>query len=829
VDNGNGSQRAVRFGAFEADFATGELRKHGLRIKIQEKPLRLLEVLLETPGKLVTREELRERVWSSDVYVDFDRNLKIALNKLRTALCDSAESPRYIETLPRHGYRFIAAVERVNGNGALTAQSSDAALPAVSPPTNGDGASTAAAVYTLHSEPGLEVRRNRSVWLWAAALLLVTAAAIAVLFYTRPPAKAHIGFHQRDWVLVSRFENRTGEPVLDGTVDFAVARELSNSRFVGVVPPQRVGDDLRLMRKPAATPLDPELAREICQRDGGIRALITGRVEKIGTTYVLSGGIVDPTTDAQVAGVEAQAADLNGVVPAVRRLSDQLRESLGESLPSVRESNLKLEKVTTPSLHALQLYSQAMTLAIQEPAEKPIPLLEQAVAEDPNFASAHNLLAWCYSNIGKWELAAPHFRKAFALAETVSERERLFILASYYGRFEEEHEKVKGGEQKALQAYEVLAHLYPDDYWGVGNLASLLQQRGRTNEATDLIQRLADLRPGDFISNYDAWNRLAQSGRQAEATGYLARARSLLTTEIETEYPGEATNIETADALRAVRSWDAHGALVQIQRLAATYEAKNGAMRNVIAFAVGEMYLDLGKLKTAEEWFRKFPPDGPGGKLAAIELGEEHGTGALRSALRKQLPLTETPYGYGTVVRLARCGMLKEARQLLSRLKTRDGDDNRLVRNSAEGGLALYEGRQSQAVTLLKQAMKGWRKSLNNGLAPNTWAPHAANLLATAYEQRGRVSDAIQTLQPFEDKHALDVQTSFHLFKLYEKAHDTQNAQEIRQNLLQRLAYADPDFPILVQLRQQMTVHAGLISKPQPPQSILHSRSHQTH
>jgi TolB-like protein/DNA-binding winged helix-turn-helix (wHTH) protein/Tfp pilus assembly protein PilF len=115
VDNSNHDRvpQAAKFGAYEVDFVTGELRKHGLRIKIQERPLRVLQELVERPGELVTRDELRARIWPSDVYVDFDRNLKTAVNKLRTALCDSAESPRYIETLPRRGFRFIAPVEQV--------------------------------------------------------------------------------------------------------------------------------------------------------------------------------------------------------------------------------------------------------------------------------------------------------------------------------------------------------------------------------------------------------------------------------------------------------------------------------------------------------------------------------------------------------------------------------------------------------------------------------------------------------------------------------------------------------------------------------------------
>jgi DNA-binding winged helix-turn-helix (wHTH) protein len=100
----------VRFGTFEVDLRAGELRKHAARIKLQEQSFLVLKVLLARPGKIVAREELRSQIWSEDTFVDFDNSLNTAINKLREALGDSAESPRFIETLPRRGYRFIAPV-----------------------------------------------------------------------------------------------------------------------------------------------------------------------------------------------------------------------------------------------------------------------------------------------------------------------------------------------------------------------------------------------------------------------------------------------------------------------------------------------------------------------------------------------------------------------------------------------------------------------------------------------------------------------------------------------------------------------------------------------
>ncbi len=110
-----------------------------------------------------------------------------------------------------------------------------------------------------------------------------------------------IPFHARDWVLISSFENRSGEPLFDGTVEYALERELADSRYVNVVPRQRVVDVLRLMRKPLDTRVDAALGREICVRDGGIRGLLTARIEKPGTNYLLSLDLVDPKSGARVA------------------------------------------------------------------------------------------------------------------------------------------------------------------------------------------------------------------------------------------------------------------------------------------------------------------------------------------------------------------------------------------------------------------------------------------------------------------------------------------------------------------------------------------------
>src|ERR1700746_2492432 len=121
-----GSPAILRFGVFEADVRAGELRKQGVRVKLQEQPFHVLTVLLERPGEVVTREELRNQNWPPDTFVDFDNSLNTAINRLREALGDSADNPRFIETLPRRGYRLIAPIESVPAVRTVTVAASSA-------------------------------------------------------------------------------------------------------------------------------------------------------------------------------------------------------------------------------------------------------------------------------------------------------------------------------------------------------------------------------------------------------------------------------------------------------------------------------------------------------------------------------------------------------------------------------------------------------------------------------------------------------------------------------------------------------------------------------
>jgi DNA-binding winged helix-turn-helix (wHTH) protein/uncharacterized membrane protein YhaH (DUF805 family) len=171
--------KLVRFGLFEIDLVSGELRKEGVRIRLQEQPFRVLAMLLERPGEMITREEMRTRLWPGDTFVDFDHGLNTAVNKLREALGDAAANPRFVQTVARRGYRFIAPVQQ---NGGMPAAYANAmgSVPVGGPVTPTE---MVAARNTLH--PGLEVplpRRELTRGLFILIQVMYLIFYVAALF-----------------------------------------------------------------------------------------------------------------------------------------------------------------------------------------------------------------------------------------------------------------------------------------------------------------------------------------------------------------------------------------------------------------------------------------------------------------------------------------------------------------------------------------------------------------------------------------------------------------------------------------------------------------------
>ena len=387
-----------RFGTFEVDVRVGELRNQGVRIKLQEQPLLVLKVLLGRPGEIVTRDELRSQIWSADTFVDFDNSLNTAINKLREALGDSAQSPRFIETLPRKGYRFIAPV--TSGNGKESAS---------------NGADVAAAAQRWR------------VFL-PVAVILVTVMASGWFWRSRQTRR----LTDKDTIVLTDFANSTGDSVFDGTLREGLSVQLEQSPFLSLVSEEEIHQTLRMMRQPTNALLTPEIAREVCQRTGSAASL-NGSIALIGTKYNLILKAVSCANGDLLASAQAQVGDKSRVLDALGKVASDMRGKLGESLSTVQKYNTPLEQATTPSLEALQAFTLGDKAAgLEGDAAAAVAFCQRAIQFDPNFASAYDLMGGANLALGESALSAENIRKAFDLRKGVSELEKQEIEFDYY-------------------------------------------------------------------------------------------------------------------------------------------------------------------------------------------------------------------------------------------------------------------------------------------------------------------------------------------------------------------------------------------------------------
>lgn len=769
----------VRFGTFEYEQNSGRLWKDGHRVKLQPKSAGILAELLGAPGQVVTRENIRRRLWPDGTYVDFDRSINVAVKRLRDSLCDSTSVPLYIATVPGEGYRFIADVTNV----------ADATAPAVLAPI----------------VPAPSRRRLLSVGI-AAALFLVCGAGM--YFALRGPA---IQLHRHDWILIADFDNRTGEKLLDGTLQYAVEREISNSQFVNVVPHDRVQDALRLMKKPLDATLDRETARQVCLRDGAIKAILTGRIEKLGTNYVLSVQIIDPSRDVVVTSLSEEDPADTLLAQAVRKLSARVRKSLGEQELAVQLTDEQLAKVTTPSLHALQLYTQADRMIAQNDTSSKIAaeLLEQAIQEDPNFASAHMLLGYAYSDLGRIADAAPHFRRAFELANTTTERERYFILASYYG-----HPPVNQ-VGKAAELYETLLRRYPDHRWALNNLADIYLQLGKGEQYDELRLRLAALRPNDLKAQLLAgWVLVFKQITTAEGAPltsrwtpdfrdtqqYLDRAIALRNAGGNQE-PGYDLSGSPRLFAAEIRWMDGN---ISQSRADVIDTARFGTqIEQERPYELAPYFAAYGNLHEAERRAATQPQSGVLPILAFFRDDVKDAERLLRQQQRAHSSIL--PLG-STAMFMAKLGREKDTEAIWQTwIKSRRPDQNLLsLHNAMRAELALFKGDIPRGTQMLDKELPRVRTVV-------LWAQIASEDLARAYEKEGRPQDAVRVLERaaygptmVADFSAMwQERIQWDLGQLYRELGRGKDADRVEDLLRTELAFADPDHPIVLALRDQ--------------------------
>jgi eukaryotic-like serine/threonine-protein kinase len=498
------SESYVRFGEFILDLRTRELRSNGHKSYLQEQPFQVLAVLLDRPGQLVTRDDLMKQLWPSDTFVDFDQSLNKAVNRLREALDDSADQPRFIETVPRRGYRFIGPVAHDHENVAT------GVLPVQEIP-----------LPSREAKEEEDVRRpqvksqNARVWKLLIPAALLVATLMGVALYRRSRA-AH-GPAGKVIIVLADFANNTSDPVFEDALRQALLVSLDQSPFLSVLSDDKVREQLAYMGRSATNRLTEPVAREVCQRAGSMVVLV-GSISSLGSHYVLGLNAVNCQTGESVSRQEAEVESREKILQALDRISAETRETLGESLSSIQKYDVPLDQATTSSLEALRFYRLGAK-AEETGAAAAIPFYRQAIALDPNFSGAYESLGVDYANFGQSDRAATYLKRAVELSGRTSERERLETYAAYYSVGTRELDK-------AIEAYQLWEKTYPGDRWAPVNLGDNYLRVGQFEQCATASRRAIGIDPDNSTAYWNLAICLVNLDQLQEVRKVLDQARS---------------------------------------------------------------------------------------------------------------------------------------------------------------------------------------------------------------------------------------------------------------------------------------------------------------
>ncbi len=481
-----GPSRTLVFSIFEVDPRAAELRKHGVRIKLQDQPFRILSFLLERPGELVTREEIREELWPGHTFVDFDRSLNKAIAKLRSALGDSAESPRYIETIPRHGYRLIVPV--------ALGQHVPAQVPAYPRMEQGRARSTESTEVDF-----LKIQRPAQLFYslmegWGFSLVMaifVTFVALAGIFSVRMKLPMPFGasaspVNLRLSVAVLGFRNLS-ENSRDAWLSTAfsdwLTTELSAGDQLRTLPAENIA---RMKAELSLKDMD-SLGRESLERirkNLGTDLAIAGSYASLSVNSAsqirLDLRLLDARTGETLYANSETGSQAN-LFELVSRAGEKLRASLGIRKITKQEA-VEVATALPPSAEAARLYAEGLSRLRVFDALSARDLLIKAVAVEPNYSLSHAALAVAWAHLGYDQNAADEAKKAFDLSSSLSRADRLLVE----GRFRE----ISHDWEKAIGIYQALFQFFPDnpDYG-----LALANSQVKANRWKDALETVAAL------------------------------------------------------------------------------------------------------------------------------------------------------------------------------------------------------------------------------------------------------------------------------------------------------------------------------------------------
>jgi tetratricopeptide (TPR) repeat protein len=334
----------------------------------------------------------------------------------------------------------------------------------------------------------------RKLWkvLVPAALILVAAAIGGTLYFRSRQAMARLT--DKDTIVLSDFDNKTGDAVFDDTLKQGLSVQLEQSPFLDLVSDRKVNETLKLMGRPAGDRLTPEVTREVCQRTGS-KAMLTGSIAGLGSQYVIGLKAVNCNTGDVLAEAQEQAAAKEAVLKALDAAAVSMRSKLGESLGSVEKYATPVEEATTPSLEALKAYSLGVKTFNTKGDTAALPFFKRAVDLDPNLAMAYSWMATAYFDLDEIGLGAENARKAYDLREKVSERERFNIEGFYYVT-------ATGELEKGAQTDELWQQTYPRDAMAYTELGAISATLGNWEKALEEWREALRSEPNNGLNYY---------------------------------------------------------------------------------------------------------------------------------------------------------------------------------------------------------------------------------------------------------------------------------------------------------------------------------------
>lgn len=424
------------------------LSRNGQRVPAEPKALRVLLLLVASQGKLLEKKTLLDEVWKDTFVAESSLTRIIAM--LRKQLGDDPYSPKFIETVPTLGYRFIAPVSIQEApNAAPLPKVEEQSVAAPFPPQP--------SIIPAHEDAarpairGKERRISSRAVLGAVVGLVVVGFAVVFPFADR----GRPALDAKDSILLADFVNKSGDSQFDEVIRQGMLVQLEQSPLVRLVGEAQIQKTLRLMGRNSEGPLSPEVSREVCQRVGGT-VVLDGAISRAGNDYVVGIRARDCRSGELIDAEQVQVQRKEDVLGGLSRIASKFRVKVGESLTSVQNRDTPLAEATTPSLDALKSYSQAIRLFNQKGSGAAIPLFQHAIELDPDFAMAHVWLGRMYADFGEESTAIESTTRAYQLRNRASERERFSIDTSY-------HLLATGNLLKAREICELWSQIYPFD------------------------------------------------------------------------------------------------------------------------------------------------------------------------------------------------------------------------------------------------------------------------------------------------------------------------------------------------------------------------------